>query len=650
MTQFFLIFSNLIIPLISGLFLFFYFVYFVFAHPSKALSFRLLVVFLIAFSAFLFGRPLQLLIAPHPFPLIIVNIRVFILCSVLAPLLILTVRSFNRTVPVAEFLLVFGACLPLGIAYAAFNTLGTTGSYVLFNIAGITAYENLTPSGIGPWYGREVTIAVQTFTGVILLVFSIVRFAQAGRGSRKGSLLADKAALINAGLFIFALSFILGSLARQWWVYYASSVITTLLIGGSVLIDIKELHTYYEKLVPHIKEEIMSNVSFGDGSQTKLPEIFECLGKKRDLNTFILIRARSDEPEKSAPMESLIAEVSRWIESAVGEEKALILPMENDAIGLILRLDRLSDTGHSAYILGSLDELRERIVASSKRTPFIGMGRTYDGFAGLHLSWHEAARALEYAEAHGECGTVHVENISEDARRVLPFPIKEKESILAAIRAGNPEGTIDALSAFYPPFRRYVRERPDVLRSRLNELVCSFVDSAILGGGDETHLTELMVRYVGELPHLNDSGAAERWLEKIVRELVGDVGRVHERRSRTIIENAKRYIEANCRSQIGYRDVAREVFISPSYFLSLFKKETGTTYVDYLTSVRIEKAKRLLVETDKTITEIAFDLGFNNANYFSNIFRKATGISATEYRKPEKSGTPENPSVQSPRA
>jgi len=75
------------------------------------------------------------------------------------------------------------------------------------------------------------------------------------------------------------------------------------------------------------------------------------------------------------------------------------------------------------------------------------------------------------------------------------------------------------------------------------------------------------------------------------------------------------------------------VFISPSYFLSLFKKETGQTFTDYLTSVRITAAKGLLMTTALTITEIAYEVGFNNSNYFSSTFKKMTGVSAKEYRK-----------------
>jgi two-component system response regulator YesN len=638
MSQLFLLFANLIVPLISGLFLLFYFAYFVFAHPAKLLSFKLFVVFLIAFSAFLFGRPLQLILGPHPLPLIIVNVRVFVLCSVLSPILILTAWNFNRRITLRQGIIVFAACLPLGIVYAVFNTLGTSGSFVLFDVAGIAAHENLTPSMQPPFFAREVTIAVQTVTGIILLAFSLVRFAQERKDSRKKSLFSDKIILINAGIFIFALSFILGSIARQWWVYYATSVATALVIGGSVLIDIKELHSYYEKLVPYIKEEIMTNVSFSEVSVAKLTEMFDCLGKRVDLNTFILIRAKKDGyaaiDDDSAAMGGVVQEISRWLEVSMSEKDYLIIPVEDEAIGIIARLDIDRKTNRQGYILGALDELREKILATCGRELAIGIGRTYESPAGLRASWHEATLALEYAEQLKDCGIVHVENIRDEDRRTITYPIQEKERLVLAIRSGDADTTMDALGAFLPHFRRYAREQPAILKFRLNELVCSFVDSAILGGGDEKTLAELMAKYIDEIPRISDDSLAERWLEAVIREIAGNVGTVYEKRSRTLIENAKKYIETNCRSQIGYRDVAREIFISPSYFLNLFKKETGTTFVDYLTSIRIEKAKQMLVSTNMTITEIAYDLGFNNANYFSSIFRKTTGVSATEYRKP----------------
>ncbi len=637
MSASFLLFSNLILPLISSMFFLFFFVYFVFAHPSKALSYRLFVVFLIAFSLFLIGRPLQLLLGAHPLPLLVVNIRVFILCSVLTPVIILMAWTYHKRLSRREGFLVFLACLPLGLTYDVFNTLGTKASYVLFEAAGFVAHENLTPSIQPPFYGREVTIGVQVITGLILFLFSLIRLRQL-RGERgPKSILGDKVFLINAGIIVFATSFILGSLTKQWWVYYVASVLSALLVGSSVLIDIKELHNYYEKLVPFIKEEIIHNVAFSELSKAKLMEMLGCLGKKIDLNTFVLVKAKSGSGDLCgdfADMEAIVKVLGQRLETALSEDSFLILPISDTNVCVVLRLPREEGMDRQAYMLGVWDDFREEILTTFHRELVIGIGRSYDKIEDLRVSYREAANALEYAEQLREGGIIHVENISGPDRRISAYPVREKERLLSLIRSGDGENAVPVLKLFFEKFRRYIEEEPEVLRIRLYELVCSFFDSAILGGGDEKTLNGLAGKYLGEIGLIDNPALAEQWLAKIVREAAGIVSRVYEKRSKGIIENAKRYIEANYQSQISYRDVAREVFISPSYFLTLFKRETGITFVDYLTVVRIEKAKHQLLTTDLSVTQIAFDHGFNNSNYFSNIFRKIVGVSATEFRKP----------------
>lgn len=637
MTVSFVVFSNLIGPLISGLFILFCFAYFVFAHPSRALSYRLFVVFLIGFSLFLFGRPLQLLLGPHPLPLFIVNFRVFILCSVLSPVIILMARSYNKPITRREAIVVALSCLPLGLTYVVFNTLGTGASYQLFDIGGLIASDNLTPSLRAPFYGREVTIAVQTITGVLLFLFSFIRLAQLWKESEPKSFFGDKEFLINTGILVFALSFILGSLARQWWIYYVSSIVTAMLVGGSVLIDIKEIHNYYEKLVPFIKEEIIHNVAFSELSKSKLTEMLSGLGKKIDLNTFVIIKSKENAGDLRggfAALEEIARIVGRRLEALLSEDNYLVLPMSDTAVGVVLRLPLEQRSDWQARILSALEDVREAIAESNGCEIAVGIGRSYDKIEDLHISYHEAMNALKYAEQLEGSAIVHVENISEPARHSLSYPAHEKEKVLSLIRSGDIENSRLALEAFFVKFRNYIEEQPTVLKIRLYELVCSFIDSAILGGGDEKTLNELVGKYIEEIGHITDSAVAERWLAEIVTKTAGTVVHVYEKRSKVLIETAKKYIEANYQSQISYRDVAREVFISPSYFLSLFKRETGTTFVDYLTSVRIEKAKQLLLTTDLSVTRIAYDLGFNNSNYFSNIFRKAVGISATEFRKP----------------
>ncbi|MEG2653868.1 MAG: helix-turn-helix domain-containing protein, partial [Ruthenibacterium sp.] len=86
----------------------------------------------------------------------------------------------------------------------------------------------------------------------------------------------------------------------------------------------------------------------------------------------------------------------------------------------------------------------------------------------------------------------------------------------------------------------------------------------------------------------------------------------------------------------------RDVFaISVSYFSAIFKAGTGYTFVEYLTQVRIEKAKELLKLTEKRTSEIAAEVGFADPHYFSVTFKRVTGLTPREYRTQQRALPPQ---------
>ena len=83
---------------------------------------------------------------------------------------------------------------------------------------------------------------------------------------------------------------------------------------------------------------------------------------------------------------------------------------------------------------------------------------------------------------------------------------------------------------------------------------------------------------------------------------------------------------------ITLNDLSKEVYLNPNYLGRLIKKETGKNFSDILTEVRIEKAKELLKNTQIKTYEISERVGINDSRYFSQLFRKMTGMTPTEYR------------------
>ncbi|MEG0256404.1 MAG: AraC family transcriptional regulator [Vagococcus sp.] len=96
---------------------------------------------------------------------------------------------------------------------------------------------------------------------------------------------------------------------------------------------------------------------------------------------------------------------------------------------------------------------------------------------------------------------------------------------------------------------------------------------------------------------------------------------------------AMRYMELHYHDDIQISDIAYSVGIHPNYLSAMFKKEIGVSPKKYLTSLKINKAKKLLTESEDPINLIASSVGFNDALSFSKFFRKELGTSPTEYRK-----------------
>lgn len=99
------------------------------------------------------------------------------------------------------------------------------------------------------------------------------------------------------------------------------------------------------------------------------------------------------------------------------------------------------------------------------------------------------------------------------------------------------------------------------------------------------------------------------------------------------IELAQNYIKEHSAETLTLNEVARRVYMSPTYFSSYFKRKTGKNFIEYLTDIRMEHAARLLRETDLIIAKVCEDTGYNHAGNFHDRFKKYYDMTPSEYRK-----------------
>lgn len=123
------------------------------------------------------------------------------------------------------------------------------------------------------------------------------------------------------------------------------------------------------------------------------------------------------------------------------------------------------------------------------------------------------------------------------------------------------------------------------------------------------------------------------FVSELLHKMIGYRDGIREHQYRDLVEDAKNYIHKNYMTEnISLNSVASYVNVSPSYFSSIFGKEAGQTFIEYLTAVRMEKAKELMMCSNMKMSEISFEVGYKDPHYFSYLFKKMESCSPKEYR------------------
>jgi len=171
-----------------------------------------------------------------------------------------------------------------------------------------------------------------------------------------------------------------------------------------------------------------------------------------------------------------------------------------------------------------------------------------------------------------------------------------------------------------------------VLKARLLELLSILSRSAVEGGVNIDVMLEKNLTFVNKVMQINNQEDLCAWISTALNEFIELVYSSQDARKVTQIRPAINYIDANYNKTITLVDVARASHLSVSRLAHLFKEQMGITIIDYLTNVRIERAKQLLLATDQNCTEICFEVGYNNQSYFTRTFKGLVGMTPRQFK------------------
>ena len=268
----------------------------------------------------------------------------------------------------------------------------------------------------------------------------------------------------------------------------------------------------------------------------------------------------------------------------------------------------------------------------------VGVGHSCGTLQEISRSYQTAVDALGYRAIVGSGKTIYINDVEPVSRGKLQLDAKGEAELVSAIKFGPAEliGTvIQGLISRMDDVRVHARQYQVYMLSIVNCVIRLMqqydLDMGEMFGG-QTPYGEILAGI-----HRREEFAA--WLIPVACRMNEALNRERDNTTRKVILEAREYIQDNYSNpELSVEMLCRHLHMSPAYFSTVFKKETGQTYINYLTEVRLEKAVELLNTTEDKTYVIAQKVGYQEQNYFSYVFKKKYGISPTRYRGAQNNG------------
>jgi two-component system, response regulator YesN len=282
-------------------------------------------------------------------------------------------------------------------------------------------------------------------------------------------------------------------------------------------------------------------------------------------------------------------------------------------------------------VLQDYEMLIEEVKRMVEISISIGIGDESEHFAQLPTLFTNTREALLNKWIYGD-GKVHdYRDLFLSPKLQVGYPSDLDNSVIVSLREGNLDkaqeylaqfvGTILQKNVSYQVFHRFCLQ---LLSSAVRVIYEQKITSLVFQ--DSRRPYELFDRNftVNEYIH---------FMNELLAAIITSVEwKKQQKRNRTL-ETAVNFIHQSYTKDLSLDEVAGQIHMNSSYFSSFFKQEIGLTFIEYLTQLRIDKAKALMIDPDLKLYEIAGMVGYQDVKYFSRLFKKAEGVTPGEYRQ-----------------
>ncbi|MCU0914119.1 MAG: helix-turn-helix domain-containing protein [Planctomycetes bacterium] len=212
------------------------------------------------------------------------------------------------------------------------------------------------------------------------------------------------------------------------------------------------------------------------------------------------------------------------------------------------------------------------------------------------------------------------------------YPLQSERALLQKVKIGDRTGAKEILNSILGTILFKDIGDLGILKARLLELLSVLSRAAVEGGVDIDTMLEKNLAYVNKVMQIDNQEDLCAWISAALNEFLELVYSSQDARKMTQLRPAIAYIDAHCDQPLTLAEIAKASHLSVSRLAHVFKEQMGVTPIDYLTSLRIERAKELLLGTDQSCTEICFQAGYNHQSYFTRTFKSLVGMTPRQFR------------------
>ena len=264
----------------------------------------------------------------------------------------------------------------------------------------------------------------------------------------------------------------------------------------------------------------------------------------------------------------------------------------------------------------------------------IGIGSEYPGLSNIRHSYKEACSALRYKVLFGKNQVIHYSDLHLAQESEWHFQNEQPDLFEFYLKAGLADKAQELIDGFYQEVShsRSASLAPiRVIAANIVSWVLNVLTEQGIGLTDifQDQLQPYQdVFIIDTLPEMKD------YLRRLTLQAADSIHNAQRRKLNKVTASVQEYLVKNyADGDLSLASAAKEFYLNPSYLSRIFKQAAGQSFVEFLTKIRMEKAIKMLKETDLKVYQIAERVGIKDPHYFSICFKKYTGMSVLDFRK-----------------